>query len=54
MSAGTSFLINFLAYAILFMIITVLVVVATFIGIKWRKSKNVKAGLDEGFAGDSY
>lgn len=50
MGAGTLFAINFLAYAIVFMIVVVLVVAACFIGITWRKSKDAKIGLDDEFS----
>ena len=35
----------FLSYLLLFALIVVLVIVACFIGIKWRKSKDAKAAL---------
>lgn len=38
-------LINFLAYALVFIIVGALVVAASFVGIQWRKAKNAKAGL---------
>ncbi len=50
MSAGASFGVNFLAYAIVFVIVAVLVVAACFIGIKWRKSKDAKAVPESGTA----
>ncbi len=48
MSAGTLFGLNFLAYAIVFILVAVLAVTACFIGIKWRKSKDAKALLEGG------
>lgn len=50
MSAGALFGLNFLAYAILFVIAAALVVAACFIGIKWRKSKDAKAVSEGGAA----
>lgn len=50
MSAGALFGLNFLAYAILFVIAAALVVAACFIGIKWRKSKDAKAVPEVGAA----
>jgi len=50
MSAGALFGMNFLAYAIVFVIVAALVVAACFIGIKWRKSKDAKAALESGSA----
>lgn len=50
MSAGASFGIYFLAYAIVFILVAALVVVACMIGIKWRKSKDAKAA-SEGVGG---
>lgn len=50
MSAGALFGLNFLAYAILFVIAAALVVAACFIGIKWRKSKDAKAAQEGGTA----
>lgn len=50
MSAGALFGMNFLAYAIVFVIVAALVVAACFIGIKWRKSKDAKAVLEGGAA----
>lgn len=46
MSAGVLFGLNFLAYAIVFIIIAALAILACFIGIKWRKSKDAKAALE--------
>ena len=37
----------FLSYLLLFVLIVVLVIVACVIGVKWRKSKNAKLGLEE-------
>ncbi len=48
MSAGALFGLNFLAYAIVFILVAVLAVIACFIGIKWRKSKDAKALLEGG------
>lgn len=48
MSAGASFGIYFLAYAIVFVIVAALVVAACFVGIKWRKSKDAKAASTGG------
>lgn len=48
MSAGASFGIYFLAYAIVFVIVAALVVAACFVGIKWRKSKDAKAASESG------
>lgn len=48
MSAGALFGLNFLAYAIVFIIIAALVVAACFVGIRWRKSKDAKAALENG------
>ena len=48
MSAGALFGVNFLAYAIVFVIVAALAVAACFIGIKWRKSKDAKAALESG------
>lgn len=48
MSAGALFGLNFLAYAIVFVLVAALVVVACFIGIKWRKSKDAKAAAEGG------
>ncbi len=45
MSAGTLFGMNFLAYAIVFILIVLLALLACFIGIRWRKSKDAKAAL---------
>ena len=50
MSAGALFGVNFLAYAIVFVIVAALVVAACFVGIKWRKSKDAKAALNGGAA----
>ena len=50
MSAGALFGMNFLAYAIVFVIVAALAVAACFIGIKWRKSKDAKAVLEGGAA----
>ena len=50
MSAGALFGMNFLAYAIVFVIVAALAVAACFIGIKWRKSKDAKAVLESGAA----
>lgn len=47
MSAGASFGIYFLAYAIVFILVAALAVAACFIGIKWRKSKDAKAALED-------
>lgn len=46
MSAGASFGIYFLAYAIVFILVSVLVIAACFVGIKWRKTKDAKAALE--------
>ena len=43
MSAGALFGLNFLAYAIVFILVAALVVAACLIGIRWRKSKDAKA-----------
>lgn len=48
MSAGALFGLNFLAYAIVFVLVAVLVVAACFIGIKWRKNKDAKAATESG------
>ncbi len=48
MSAGVLFGLNFLAYAIVFVIIAALAVAACFIGIKWRKNKDAKAASEGG------
>lgn len=50
MSAGALFGLSFLAYAIVFIIVAALAVAACFIGIKWRKSKDAKAALENGAA----
>lgn len=50
MSAGALFGIHFLAYAILFVIAIALVILACFIGIKWRKSKDAKIVPEGGAA----
>lgn len=50
MSAGALFGLNFLAYAIVFILVTALVVAACFVGIKWRKSKDAKASLENGIS----
>lgn len=50
MSAGALFGLNFLAYAIVFVLVAALVVAACFIGIKWRKSKDAKAVSEGGAA----
>lgn len=50
MSAGALFGLNFLAYAIVFVLVAALVVVACFIGIKWRKSKDAKTVPESGAA----
>lgn len=50
MSAGALFGLSFLAYAIVFVIVAALAVAACFIGIKWRKSKDAKAALEDGVA----
>ena len=39
MSAGALFGVNFLAYAIVFVIVVALVVAACFIGIKWKSQR---------------
>lgn len=36
---------NFLAYALVFIIVGTLAVTASLIGIKWRKAKDAKAGF---------
>lgn len=46
MSAGALFGLNFLAYAIVFVIVAALAALACFIGIKWRKSKDAKMALE--------
>lgn len=46
MSAGASFGIYFLAYAIVFILVAGLVVAACFAGVKWRKSKDAKAATE--------
>lgn len=46
MSAGALFGLNFLAYAIVFIIVAALAAAACFIGIKWRKSKDAKAAME--------
>lgn len=46
MSAGVLFGLNFLAYAIVFILIAALAVAACFIGIRWRKSKDAKQALE--------
>ena len=48
MSAGALFGLNFLAYAIVFVLAAALVVAACFVGIRWRKSKDAKAALESG------
>lgn len=48
MSAGVLFGLNFLAYAIVFIFITALVFAACLTGIRWRKSKDAKAALENG------
>ncbi|MEY8522935.1 hypothetical protein AALA90_07900 [Lachnospiraceae bacterium 38-10] len=53
MGAGTSFGIYFLAYAIVFVLVAVLVVAACFIGVKWRKNKDAKMMLTDGAAGEN-
>ena len=50
MSAGALFGLNFLAYAIVFIIVAALIVAACMIGIKWRKSKDAKAAVVGGVA----
>ena len=42
MSAGALFGLHFLAYGIVFVIVGGLVTIGSFIGIKWRKSKDAK------------
>lgn len=37
----------FLSYLLVFALVVVLVIVACVIGVKWRKSKNAKLGLEE-------
>ncbi len=44
MSEGTLFGLHFLAYAIVVVIVGALVTIGSFIGIKWRKSKDAKGG----------
>ncbi len=53
MSAGALFGMNFLAYAIVFVMVAALVVAACFIGVKWRKSKDAKAVPESGAAGEN-
>lgn len=48
MSNGTLFLLNFAAYAIVFVLIAALVILACFIGIKWRKNKDAKTAAEAG------
>lgn len=48
MIAGALFGLNFLAYAIVFIIAGALAVAACFIGIRWRKSKDAKAAFESG------
>ncbi len=50
MSAGTLFGLNFLAYAIVFVLVAALIVAACFVGIWWRKSKDAKEALESGAA----
>lgn len=50
MNAGALFGLNFLAYAIVFIIVAALAVAACTIGIKWRKSKDAKMALESGIA----
>lgn len=45
MSAGALFGINLLAYAIVFILVAALVVIACLIGIRWRKASDAKAAL---------
>jgi len=45
MSPVAAFGMNFLSYVIVLLLIVVLVLVACFIGVKWRKSKNAKAAV---------
>lgn len=52
MSAGALFGLNFLAYAIVFIFVAVLVVAACFVGIKWRKSKDAKAAAENGVSAE--
>lgn len=52
MSAGALFGLNFLAYAIVFIIVAALAVAACFVGIRWRKSKDAKAALENGAVSD--
>ncbi len=52
MSAPALFGLNFLAYAIVFILIVGLALVACFIGIRWRKSKDRKALQENGNAGE--
>lgn len=40
-----AFGVNFLAYLLVLIFIVAVVLVACFIGIKWRKSKDVKAAM---------
>lgn len=37
----------FLSYLLVFVLVIALVIVACVIGVKWRKSKNAKLGLEE-------
>lgn len=48
MSAGALFGLNFLAYAIVFILVAALVVAACLIGIRWRKSKDAKTAPESG------
>ena len=43
---------HFLAYAFVFILIVALVVLACFIGIKWRKSKDAKMTAEAGKESD--
>lgn len=39
---------SFFSYLVLFAIMVVLVIIAVIVGIKWRKSKDLKASLEAG------